>query len=319
VTDKSSHLSGVSLFELRNRINKLKSADLGKLSPGQLRHRVGRIIDQYPLQLRPLEFSGVYRARKNLPGREFQNAKELWYPPASLITKPGRLNGIGQARLYASSMPNTTMYELKPEVGDTFTILIARTKSGKPELIRNLAFIGIERSLAPEVQNLSAHDLFRTSPSFRQSLGETGYKKWLLIDDFLSGILGERIEENEDIKYKLTAAFGDLVFEFPKIDAICYPSVATRDHGINICFSSARADELLTPSEAWLITIDGLDSHSDFGGTPLPRIKFVKRSEAIASDGALKWLPPGVGLHPEEINRFVRRRIKTLATPPRPA
>ena len=66
------------------------------------------------------------------------------------MIKPGRLNGVGQVRLYAASMPNTTTLELKPQVGNVFTILVARTKSGMAETITNIAFIGVERSLAPE-------------------------------------------------------------------------------------------------------------------------------------------------------------------------
>jgi hypothetical protein len=214
-------------------------------------------------------------------------------------------------------MPNTTMYELKPEVGDRFTVLVARTKNNRPELLRNLAFIGVERSLAPEIQQLRPDDIFRTSSGFRKKLGESGYKKWLLIDDFLSGILGEKIGDKDEVRYKLTAALGDFIFEAPQVDAICYPSVATNDHGINICFLPKKADELLVPSEAWVIAVDGLDSHPEFP-TPLPRIRFLKRSQEIASDGVLKWLPPGVGLHEDEINRFVRHRITRLTSPPRP-
>ena len=120
---------GGSLFDMHQRIKRLKTADVRRLSPEQLRLRIARIIDDYPLQLRKLDLSGIYRARKNPSGGEFTNAKQLWYPPASAVTKPGRLNGVGQVRLYAASMPNTTILELKPLAGDVFTILVARTKS----------------------------------------------------------------------------------------------------------------------------------------------------------------------------------------------
>jgi hypothetical protein len=308
----------VSLFDLKQRINKLKAADLTSLSPEQLRNRIGLIIDDYPFELRSLEISGLYRARKNLPGTDFTNARELWYPPTAVVTKPSRLNGIGQARLYAASMPNTTILELKPEIGDVFTVLIARTKSRTVELMKNLAFIGIERSLAPELSMLTKDDVFRTSSRFRQNLGEVAYKKWLLVDDFLSSILGETITDANAAKYRLTAALGDLVFEAPQINAVCYPSVATSNRGINICLLPDKADSLFEPSEAWAIRIEGQDSHPDVD-SPLHRISFKKRSKEIGPDGVINWLPPGIGIDEEAILRFVRRRLQRIASLPQPA
>jgi hypothetical protein len=300
-----------------NRIKRLKSADLGKLSPAQLRNRIGRIIDDYPLQVRPLQLSGVYRARKNSAGRDFSHARELWYPPSALITRPGRLNGIGESRLYAASMPNTAILELKPELGDLFTVLVARTKSREVETLQNIASIGIERSLAPEIRSLTPDDIFRTSPRIRERLGRSGYKKWLLIDDYLSCILGERIDDPDSDKYKLTAAFGSLLFESSDLSAITYPSVATHDHGLNICFLPERAYALLEPSEAWVIRIEGRAEHPEVTG-PMHQTSFIKRSEEIGSDGIIRWLPLGIGLAEEEISRFVRRRMTALVTRPRP-
>ena len=137
---KQHFFARISLFDIHQRINRLKTSDLEKLSAAQLRPRIGRIIDGYPFQLRQLDLSGIYRGRKNPPGREFTNARELWYPPAASTTKPGRLSGVGQVRLYAASMPNTTILELKPKAEDVFTILVAHTRSGIVETIRNVAF-----------------------------------------------------------------------------------------------------------------------------------------------------------------------------------
>ncbi len=310
-------LERASSFEIRQRISKLKAADLRGLTPAQLRARIGRIIDDYPMQLRPLLLSGIYRARKNPPGGEFTNARELWYPPVAAVTRPSRLNGVGQVRLYAASMANTTVLELRPKAGDVFTILIARTKGDVAETINNVAFIGIERSLAPERAALTEHDLFRTSPSFRSGLGEARYRKWLLIDDFISGILGERIDDSEEHKYKLTGAFGDLVFGFPQISAVTYPSVATGNHGINICLLPEKADALFRPSEAWEIEIGGQAAHAS-ADSPLYGFSFRRRSREIGSDSVIEWLPLGVGLDPASIAAFARHRIRTPASPPHP-
>jgi hypothetical protein len=309
-------LQKISAFELRQRINALKKLDLKVLTDDQVQNRVARIIDQYPFQPRELKISGVYRAQKN-DEAIFHNAKRLWYPPVEKITKLGRLNGVGQQRFYASSMPNTTILELKPTVGDTFTILEARTRDQNIQTIR-ATFIGIERSKSFETQHLSAQDLFRSSDSFRQSIGEANYKKWRLVDDYLSFILGDPVQEGEEHKYKSTVALSQLLFSCPYMDAVNYPSVATNDHGINICFSAEKVDALFVPSEAWMMKIEGVYLHPQTG-EKLFRSRWIRRSQSIAADGKIVWLPEGVGFELPEVLRFTRQRIQQLSQMPMPA
>jgi hypothetical protein len=107
-------------------------------------------------------------------------------------------------------MPNTALLELRPQPENVFTVLIARTRSGKVETL-NVAFIGLERARARDVQNLAENDMFRHASHFRDQLGPANYKKWLLIDDYLSEIFGMTIPDGEEHKYKLTIALADLL------------------------------------------------------------------------------------------------------------
>ena len=123
------------------------------------------------------------------------------------------------------------------------------------------AFIGLERALAPEVNGLGPTDLFRTAPHFRKQLGEGNYKKWLLVDDYLSEIFGAAVPDSEPHLYHPTIALADLLFRAPKVDAINYPSVATQDKGINVCMLPAEADAIFRASEAWIIQIGENELH----------------------------------------------------------
>jgi hypothetical protein len=212
-------LSNISLFDLRRRIANLRGADLKNLSSEAAAQRIGQVIDQYPFQVRPLQLSGLYRSRPNRPGEIFSSASELWYPPADKVTRPSRLNGPGKVRFYGANMPNTALLELRPQPGNIFTVLIARTRSGTIETL-NTSFVGLERSLAPEVHHLGNDDMFRRAPHFREHLGAINYKKWLLIDNYLSEIFGEPVAEGEDYKYKPTIALADMLFTAPKLDAV---------------------------------------------------------------------------------------------------
>src|SRR5262249_31505670 len=47
-----------------------------------------------------------------------------WYPPATAVVRPSRLNGIGQVCFYGSNMPNAALLELRPQPGHVFTVVI---------------------------------------------------------------------------------------------------------------------------------------------------------------------------------------------------
>jgi hypothetical protein len=305
------HMDQVSIHDLRQRITRLRQADLRTLSQGAVAARIARIIDQYPFQIRSWSVSGVYRARVNKPGVPFTHAAELWYPPTpELVKGAGRLNKPGQVLFYAANMPNVAAIELRVKPGDMVTVLVARTRSGAPQEL-NTAFLGLERSLAPEVSALGPSDMFRTAPHFRNQLGEGNYKKWLLVDDYLSEILGAAVPDDEPHLYYPTIVLADLLFGAPKVDAINYPSVATQDKGINVCMLPPRADAVFKPSEAWMVQLGERDPHPKTK-EPLMRVHFRLRSQEIGSDGAIHWRPEGEGLDQETIMGFVRQRMERL-------
>jgi len=152
-------LTDVSMSDLQRKILDLKSDDLRSLSAEAMDDKIGSIIDQYLFQVRPLELNAVYRARRNTPGKIFSSASDLWYPPGTAVTQPSRLNDIGQVRFYGANMPNAAIFESRPKTGHIYTVLLARTKSSKVERL-DVAFIGLERSYAPEVEHFGEQDTF---------------------------------------------------------------------------------------------------------------------------------------------------------------
>ena len=207
-------------------------------------------------------------------------------------------------------MPNVAALELRVKPGDMVTVLVARTHSGNPEELRT-AFVGLERSLAPEANALGPGDMFRTAPRFRKELGEGNYKKWLLIDDYLSEVFGTVVPDDEPHLYYPTIALSELLFGAPNVDAIQYPSVATQHHGINVCMLPDRADAMFRASEAWMIQIGEKERHPETG-QPLMRIRFRLRSHEIGPDGVINWRAEGDGIDQETIRGFVRQRMERL-------
>jgi hypothetical protein len=121
-----------------------------------------------------------------------------------------------------------------------------------------------------------------------------------------------RVPDGEEHKYKPTIALAGLLFTAPNLDAVNYPSVATEDYGINVGMLPEKADQFFAPSEAWMIRIEENALHPQTGQR-LQRIHFLSRSHEIGSDGVITWRPPGEGIDPDVINRFVRRRMQSLS------
>jgi len=154
-------------------------------------------------------------------------------------------------------------------------------------------------------------DMFRDAPHFRNQLGPANYKKWLLIDDYLSEIFATVVPDGEEHKYKPTIALANLLFSAPDLDAVMYPSVATADHGINVCMLPDKADQLFSPLEAWMIRVEENALHPKTGKR-LQRIHFLSRSHKIGPDNSIAWRQAGEGINPDEIMRFVRHRMQPL-------
>ena len=108
----------------------------------------------------------------------------------------------------------------------------------------------VPRSPAPHSEGYASH-----APYFRDQLGPANYKKRLLIDDYLSEIFAAVVPDGEEHKYKPTIALANLLFSAPNLDAVNYPSVATANHGINVCTLPDKADQLFSPLEAWMIRV----------------------------------------------------------------
>src|SRR5215831_9452831 len=80
-----------------------------QLSP----HRVGRA---------PQAARGARAGARMLTSRPHCSLK--WYPPATAVVRPSRLNGIGQVCFYGSNMPNAALLELRPQPRHVFTVVI---------------------------------------------------------------------------------------------------------------------------------------------------------------------------------------------------
>ena len=283
-------LKGISIYDLRRRIAAFRRMDLETLLLAEVQARLARLLDGYPFSLSQMDIHGVFRVRKNpTPGKTLGHARELWYPPAHAVKELGRMNDVGQARLYCSSAPHTAMFEARAEPGDTVTLVWAKAR---PKFARmNVAFLGASKSIDPYIQQ-SRNEALLTAQK-RQELGPSNYLKFVELDRVLTNLMTEAVTDNW--RYKPTVALGTMLLDEAKVEAVQFPSVSTSLEGVNMVMTPETADNLFVPDEAWEFQCLSMYEQPTWE-KPLLGMVPVRRSGLITPDGQIFWRQPGDGV-----------------------
>lgn len=305
----TERLQNISYGDLVARLSRARAMDVRTLATEAIDRRIGTIMDGYHTVVIKAQMNGLYRARKNITEQPYQRVSDLWYPPASVVQTRGRFNEPGTSMFYASNRATTAVYELRPRVGDLITLLVIRTK--KPFVELDCAHIGLERSLAPELGPTQRGRMLRNNPRFQAMLKHYQISnKWLVVDEFLSDMATTLFPPNqEQDKYKITNAISRLLFRIPGVQALNYPSVATRLTGLNLCLPPQLADEHFVGSEAWMMRLeeqaDQLPGLNEQG--PFYRTTFLRKSESIGPDGQIRWSGILSNVRPQDIAHLAYR------------
>jgi hypothetical protein len=299
----SERLQRKSYSEIVARLQRARTMDVRSLTSSQVDKRVGLIMDGYHTVVIKAQMNGLYRARKNHGDEPWQSVSDLWYPPASAVRTRGRFNEPGSSVFYACNRATGAIFEVHPAVGDVITLLVIRSKRAFADL--DVAHIGLERSIAPEMGFVPHDRKLRTNPRFQGMLQHFGIsKKWLAVDDFLSEMATTVFAPPEEQdNYKITNSIGRLLLKIPSVHGLNYPSVATRLESLNLCLRPEVADQFFYGAEAWMIKIeekrDRLDGLKQEG--PFYRTTFIRKSDEIKADGRLVWSDLLVNVTPEQI------------------
>lgn len=228
----------------------------------------------------------LYRARLNLdsngnPVDFFDNISELWAPPYKKIKKQGRCNMPGQSRLYCSTSPATTLFELSPDTGLENTVIQYKCV----DELKNLAIIG-----ANEIMSINEkfHEIFGNHFKGRK-------EEIILIDDLLSLIFRGKNTEAFPI-YNLTNAITQIFLNKqtgaspfgnplpPTNIGLIYPSVETSmPLGANLVLDPLAAKNCLKPNIAYKYKI--LHKHS----TDFFDILQTHKTRRIYPNGQMIW------------------------------
>ncbi len=290
--DRTHPLLRVSLSDLRARISRARAMDLKSLTDDQVFGRMARLADGYMKRRDPLVANMVFRARRNETRKPFEHASELWYPPASVVER-GRFNAAEQPVFYVANRFHAAIFEMRPAVGDLFTVLAVRRRN-PTEIIRCIS-VGMSRCQAAEVAIGGRHMHWDRLGLPHEKAPPGVEARWSAIDRYFGDIaLATCPPGAEEWFYKPTNALSRLFGTIPDTDALQYPSVAVDLKAVNLRLTTEKADQLFAPGEAWMVEV--VDHRDELPGLPplasgYFQMRLVARTDTIGDDGAMRWAP----------------------------
>ncbi len=301
-------LRRVAVQDFSRRLRALERLDLSRASEQQAFDSFARAFNGYITRSAIIGTNGVFRARRN-EGRElFEEAAELWYPPAELVGR-GRFNATGESRFYASSEFHGAVFEMLPAPGDRLTVLVAGAIDRESRL--ELAHVGLERALVDREITGTMGDGLRKDEGFSAMLREMGIeRRWLALDDFLASIGTTAYPPVESAdRYKLTVAAAKFLSHGDRFDGLIYPSVGIDLRGFNLCLGTAAADRAYFPFEAYLLEIvdERPGPWTDTPGGLAFSVRVVRRSSGISFSGQIEWGEELTNFDPDVVRSAVRR------------
>lgn len=233
---------------LEELIDRFRSQDLATASDEDISAQIQKIMDGYACYTRTVSMSACYRARIN-ESHVFQHVSELWYPPASAVTNPGRVNRTGNSVFYVASSQDTAILELRPEVGTRMTVLCCTLRDSR--LRPHVMDVGVSEFVGPHDPKVAGRLVEDTVDGVRKLETKEGLARNRRIRKFLCAELMRIVPPEDCTAYRVTQAIADIMLQSKRIDGLWYPSIALNHKGSNIALKPSSADRLLRPYLAW--------------------------------------------------------------------
>lgn len=268
--------------EIRQTINFYIELNHVEKTIEELKEELFKVLIGYTDTVYKINFTALFRARKNKNNESFTNWKELWCPPEHKIEKIGRCNDIGESIFYGSIRPETALFEIRPKLGDKITLLDSQ-KIGRDISIHAIA---VPQLLQADVLVQEILKDYYDSPEKRDI-------KNRVVNDFLNEEFIRIIDERNQHHYKTTVALSKIFLIDGKTEGLMYCSVASEIGGVNIAIKKEVANEFLEPVEAYEYVVIKQYNETSF------TFQLLRVCRKFTKDGDFIWES-----RPAELPRF---------------
>lgn len=200
---------------------------------------VSPLVDEFGILSFGIGRNQTYWRARIIEKERYDQLKELDYPPAELVKRPGRLNDIHAPCFYISSTLETAIAEVQPELGQLVQVAGFRIV---PEKILQLIFLGEYYHVEKRgFTSYSGHDPGQTVRKLLDQHPLEERRTHLLIDNFFAHVISDKEASRDD--YLHSRALRDLLLAKVSAHGIAFPS-ARDPGGINFGVLPEPSDDL---------------------------------------------------------------------------
>jgi hypothetical protein len=272
------------LEDIQAHIRAIEELDRASTTIDELKERLQLLLDGYTCMTRLISSHQAWRARVNGETPLFENVRQLWYPPAEGIKTHGRLNRPGQSVMYVAGSHHTAALELRPKVGQRFTVLVVRLND--KDALPHVMELGIGGK-ASEFGFKTDFPLLENTPGGRAFL-RGNEPKHFAIRSFLAREFMRIVPRGHEDQFKLSIAIAEMLMVSERIDGVIYPSIAGdgtgSGGGTNMALKPSAADRLFVAETCWLAEVlREVESPGAF------EVLCVRRARQIEPTGQIVW------------------------------
>ena len=195
----------------------------------------------------------IYRARK-IKGEDFEKKikeiKDISYPNWKKIKKDyhvyNRCSDKGQNFFYGSNSFETIVKEVRPDNDYLLVIGAFSFKDTNQKITAQVVDIELEKRIN--------QDSFFRDFEFKNDIDVN-------FDQFISNIFKEKIEKDEEYRYKISIAMTNILLKNENIGCLKYPSIANNEKMFNYGIKPEFVDEYLFCKDVYVYRINIIDKH----------------------------------------------------------
>lgn len=215
----------IDLTELQNRIRKFRRLNIRFLDDNELFTEINNVLSIgnqfiYPTCTRIFaKGTEFYRVRSlsgsEIPFSELTTVSDMWEPPASVVSRPGRLNKVGESVLYATQgQPYVAVQETRILLNQYYALM---------------SYVAIDDVKINYIGWEYTQDELQMS--------DKAYFAFCLINDFLHDEYSRDVGQGTEFLYRVSESIAKSYFDLPEEmqDAWAYNSVFDKN-AINVCF-----------------------------------------------------------------------------------
>jgi hypothetical protein len=207
-----------------------------------------------------------------------ENIHEISYPPKSTVHRLGRINNIGEAIFYCSTVKNAILFELSPKALDQ--IVISEWITTDKLAVSPIGFTQKALQKLKSDKDITNWDI--TNYPLEVDAGNR------LVHEFLANCITERVLPGEEYKYKLTIALARILLATDFVHGVAYPTVSMRGNGINLAIKTDFVDRALKFVSAEFLEVTKVDN-SEFSLKKLYSADKIENNRIVWHAEPLSW------------------------------